>query len=96
MASRVSWKVHARFRAGEKLEITSKSYLSPLSTPKNDGSFNVYDDLKHKLESKGIPNEEIAYIHNAKSEVQKKELFNKVREGEVRILIGSTQKGCRN
>lgn len=63
-----------------------------LSTPKADGGFNVYDDLKHKLESKGIPEAEIAYIHNAKSEVQKKELFAKVREGEVRILIGSTQK----
>ena len=63
-----------------------------LSTPKADGSFNVYDDLKHKLESKGIPEAEIAYIHNAKSEVQKKELFAKVREGTIRILIGSTQK----
>lgn len=63
-----------------------------LSTPKNDGSFNVYDDIKDKLIAKGIPEAEIAYIHNAKSEVQKKELFNKVREGEIRILIGSTQK----
>ena len=63
-----------------------------LSTPKNDGNFNVYDDIKDKLIAKGIPEAEIAYIHNAKSEVQKKELFNKVREGEIRILIGSTQK----
>ena len=63
-----------------------------LSTPKADGGFNVYDDLREKLISLGVPNEEIAYIHNAKSEVQKKDLFAQVREGEVRVLIGSTQK----
>ena len=63
-----------------------------LSTPKNDGSFNVYDDIKKKLTEKGIPENEIAYIHNAKTEMQKKELFNKVREGTVRVLIGSTAK----
>lgn len=71
---------------------SSQMIFCDLSTPKADGSFNVYDDLKHKLESKGIPEAEIAYIHNAKSEMQKKELFAKVREGEVRVLIGSTQK----
>lgn len=63
-----------------------------LSTPHNDGQFNVYDDLKKKLLDKGIPESEIAYIHNAKTEAAKKELFGKVRSGEVRVLIGSTQK----
>ena len=63
-----------------------------LSTPHNDGQFNVYDDLKKKLLDKGIPESEIAYIHNAKTESAKKELFGKVRSGEVRVLIGSTQK----
>ena len=63
-----------------------------LSTPHNDGQFNVYDDLKKKLLDKGIPETEIAYIHNAKTEAAKKELFGKVRSGEVRVLIGSTQK----
>ena len=75
-----------------KEQHSTQMIFCDLSTPKADGSFNVYDDLKQKLESKGIPEAEIAYIHNAKSEVQKKELFAKVREGEVRILIGSTQK----
>ena len=63
-----------------------------LSTPKGDGSFNVYDDLKKKLMAKGIPEEEIAYIHDANTEARKKELFAKVRSGQVRVLIGSTQK----
>lgn len=63
-----------------------------LSTPHGDGKFNVYDDLRNKLIAKGIPAEEIAYIHAANSEAQKKELFGKVRSGQVRVLIGSTQK----
>ena len=63
-----------------------------LSTPKGDGSFNVYDDLRDKLMVMGVPEEEIAYIHNANTEVKKKELFAKVRLGQVRVLIGSTQK----
>ena len=63
-----------------------------LSTPHGDGKFNVYDDLRNKLIAKGIPEEEIAYIHTANSEAQKKELFGKVRSGQVRVLIGSTQK----
>ena len=63
-----------------------------LSTPKSDGSFNFYDDLKAKLVAKGIPPEEIAYIHEANTEVRKKELFSKVRSGQVRVLIGSTAK----
>ena len=62
------------------------------STPKEDGSFNIYDDLKQKLIDKGIPSEEIAFIHSANNEAKKKELFAKVRKGQVRVLIGSTQK----
>ena len=63
-----------------------------LSTPKNNGQFNVYDALRDMLTDMGIPANEIAYIHNAKTESQKKELFGKVRSGQVRVLIGSTQK----
>ena len=63
-----------------------------LSTPKCDGKFNVYDDLKAKLVSKGIPESEIAFIHSANTETQKKEMFGKVRSGQIRVLIGSTQK----
>ena len=63
-----------------------------LSTPKNDGSFNVYDDVREKLVAKGIPREEIAFIHEAGTETKKAELFAKVRSGKVRILIGSTPK----
>lgn len=63
-----------------------------LSTPKNDGSFNVYDDIRDKLEKAGVPTEEIAYIHDANTETKKKELFAKVRTGQVRVLMGSTQK----
>ena len=63
-----------------------------LSTPKGNGDFNIYDDLRDKLIAKGIPAEEIAYIHTANSESQKKQLFGKVRSGQVRVLIGSTQK----
>ena len=63
-----------------------------LSTPHGDGKFNVYDDLRNKLIAKGVPAGEIAYIHTANSEAQKKELFGKVRSGQVRVLIGSTQK----
>ena len=63
-----------------------------LSTPKGDSSFNFYDDLKGKLVAKGIPPDEIVYIHEANTEVRKKELFAKVRSGQVRILIGSTAK----
>ena len=63
-----------------------------LSTPKDDGSFNVYDDLKKKLMAMGVPENEIAYIHDANTEARKKELFAKVRAGQVRVLLGSTQK----
>lgn len=63
-----------------------------LSTPKGDGSFNVYDDMKQKLMAQGVPPEEIAFIHDAKTEAQKAELFAKVRKGQVRVLLGSTAK----
>ena len=63
-----------------------------LSTPTTDGSFSAYDDLKKKLLDAGIPEEEIAFIHTADSEAKKKELFAKVRSGQVRVLMGSTQK----
>ena len=63
-----------------------------LSTPKGDGSFNVYDDLKQKLMEKGVPEKEIAFIHDANTEVKKTELFGKVKSGQVRFLIGSTAK----
>ena len=63
-----------------------------LSTPKNDGTFNVYDDIKTKLMANGVPAEEVAFIHDADTEAKKKELFAKVRTGKVRVLLGSTQK----
>ncbi|KAI4449545.1 hypothetical protein C823_004074 [Eubacterium plexicaudatum ASF492] len=63
-----------------------------ISTPKSDGSFNIYDDIRQKLVQRGIPVEQVRFIHEANSDVQKKELFAKVRSGQVRVLIGSTQK----
>lgn len=66
--------------------------FSDLSTPKKDGNFNVYDDIKRKLMERGVPETEVAFIHDAETEVKKKELFAKVRSGKVRVLIGSTQK----
>ncbi|MGE7224160.1 N-6 DNA methylase [Paenibacillus glucanolyticus] len=63
-----------------------------LSIPKQDGTFNVYDELRRKLTEKGVPAEEIAFIHDANTEVKKKELFAKVRTGQVRVLLGSTFK----
>lgn len=63
-----------------------------MSTPKGDGSFNVYDDIKKKLVEQGVPAEETAFIHDADSEAKKKALFSKVRTGQVRVLLGSTQK----
>ena len=63
-----------------------------LSTPKNDGTFNVYEDIKNKLAEKGVPENEIAFIHSANTDTRKAELFGKVRSGQVRFLLGSTQK----
>ena len=63
-----------------------------LSTPKTDGSFSVYNDLREKLIARGVPAEEIRFVHEADTEVKKQELFKKVRHGDVRILMGSTPK----
>ena len=63
-----------------------------LSTPKNDGNFHVYDDIKQKLMSKGVLENEIAFIHDANTETKKADLFAKVRSGDVRFLLGSTVK----
>ena len=75
-----------------KTEKLTQLVFCDLSTPKNDGSFNVYDDIKAKLIDRGVPPEQIAFIHDADSEAKKKELFAKVRTGQVRVLLGSTQK----
>ena len=66
--------------------------FSDMSTPKGDGEFNIYDDIRDKLVAMGVPKKEIAFIHEANSDKQKDELFAKVRKGDVRILLGSTQK----
>ncbi len=63
-----------------------------LSTPKNDGTFSVYDDIRKKLVERGIPESEVKFIHEADTDIKKKELFQKTRKGEVRVLLGSTQK----
>ena len=63
-----------------------------MSTPKGDGSFNVYDDIRTKLLNAGVPEQEIEFIHNADTENKKAELFSKVRSGQVRVLLGSTAK----
>lgn len=73
-------------------ERSAQLLFSDMSTPKGDGEFNIYDDIREKLVALGIPKEEIAFIHEANSDKQKDELFAKVRSGEVRILMGSTQK----
>lgn len=75
-----------------KSEKLTQLLFCDLSTPKNDGNFNVYDDIKAKLIARGVPPEQIAFIHDADSEAKKKELFAKVRTGQVRVLLGSTQK----
>lgn len=75
-----------------KEDRSTQLLFSDMSTPKGDGSFNIYDDIRDKLVDLGIPKEEIAFIHEANSDKQKDELFAKVRKGNVRILLGSTQK----
>lgn len=75
-----------------KEEKSTQLIFCDYSTPKKDGSFNVYDDIKGKLISKGVSTDEIAFIHDATTEAAKEELFAKVRSGEVRVLIGSTAK----
>ena len=78
-----------RRTAGQR---STQMIFCDLSTPKDDGTFSVYEDIHAKLLELGIPENEIAFIHNAKSEVQKKDLFGRVRSGQVRILLGSTQR----
>ena len=79
------WEGHADTKAAQLV-------FSDLSTPKNDGTFNIYDDIREKLIARGIPAEQVRFIHEANTDAQKKELFAKVRSGEVRVLFGSTQK----
>ena len=75
-----------------KADRTTQLIFCDLSTPKGDGTFNVYDDVRNKLVARGIPKEEIAFIHEYNTETKKADLFTKVRAGQVRILIGSTPK----
>ena len=77
---------------GTAAQKSAQLIFCDLSTPKGDGSFNVYDDLKQKLMEKGVPEKEIAFIHDANTEAKKTELFGKVKSGQVRFLIGSTAK----
>lgn len=79
------WEEHADTKATQLV-------FCDLSTPKNDGTLNVYDDMREKLIARGIPAEQICFIHEATTDAQKKELFGKVRSGEVRVLFGSTPK----
>ena len=79
------WEEHADTKAAQLV-------FCDLSTPKNDGTFNVYDDMREKLIACGIPAEQVRFIHEATTDAQKKELFGKVRSGEVRVLFGSTPK----
>ena len=92
--SKVSACVNNVYEIWEKTSEQRSTQLifCDLSTPHNDGRFNVYDDIRKKLISKGVPENEIAFIHDADSEAKKKELFLKVRTGKVRVLIGSTAK----
>ena len=84
-------KVFDIWQYGKEDKLTQLLFCD-LSTPKNDGTFNVYDDIKNKLVERGVPADEVAFIHDADSEAKKKELFSKVRNGQVRVLLGSTQK----
>ncbi len=84
-------KVLAIWKDGQADRLTQMIFCD-MSTPKGDGSFNVYDDIRSKLIAQGVPEKEIAFIHTANTDAKKKELFAKVRSGQVRILMGSTQK----
>ena len=92
--SKVNACVENAFQVWEDGKDTQATQLifCDLSTPKNDGTFNVYDDVKTKLIANGVPAEEVAFIHDADTEAKKKDLFAKVRTGQVRVLLGSTQK----
>ena len=76
---------------GKEQKLTQLLFCD-LSTPKNDGNFNVYDDIRKKLVAAGVPENEIEFIHNADTEAKKAALFSKVRSGDVRVLLGSTAK----
>ena len=92
--SKVNACVENAFQVWEEGKDTQATQLifCDLSTPKTDGTFNVYDDVRNKLVERGIPKEQIAFIHEYNTEVKKAELFAKVRAGQVRILMGSTPK----
>ena len=92
--SKVNCCVSKAFEIWEQTRMQKSTQLifCDLSTPKGDGRFNVYDDIRNKLTEKGVPKEEIAFIHEANTELRKAELFSKVRSGQVRFLLGSTQK----
>ena len=92
--SKVNACIDNVYRIWEEYADTKATQLvfCDLSTPKNDGTFNIYDDVREKLVARGIPAEQIRFIHEATSDAQKKELFAKVRSGEVRVLLGSTPK----
>lgn len=92
--SKVNTCVENAFQVWEegKADRTTQLIFCDLSTPKGDGTFNVYDDVRNKLAARGIPKEEIAFIHEYNTEAKKAELFAKVRAGQVRILMGSTPK----
>lgn len=79
-------------KTGAEIERPTQLVFCDLSTPKTDGSFNVYDDIRDKLIASGIPEKEIAYIHHAKNDEQKKALFKQVNAGKIRVLLGSTEK----
>lgn len=83
--------IYRHWQEGREHRLTQLVFCD-LSTPKADGTFNVYDEIKRKLLEKGVPAAEIVYIHDANTDAQKKELFGKVRAGQVRILLGSTFK----
>ena len=92
--SKASTCVEKAFEIWEQTKEQKSTQLifCDLSTPKGDGTFNVYEDIRNKLIEKGVPPEEIAFIHEANTELRKAELFGKVRSGQVRFLLGSTQK----
>ena len=84
-------KVYQIWKDTQKDRLTQLVFCD-LSTPKSDGTFSVYNDLKDKLMARGIPEKEIAFVHSAANETQKQQLFGKVRAGQVRVLLGSTAK----
>ena len=92
--SKINACVENVFRIWEETKDKKSAQLvfCDLSTPKNDGTFSVYNDIRKKLIERGVPESEVRFIHEADTDMKKKELFQKVRKGEVRVLMGSTQK----